>query len=60
MSVKIVVLDNSINTPLLLALASEVFAPHIPEGSPLAMLLAQHDAKRNLAQSAADQPDMAT
>lgn len=38
---------------LLLALASEVLAPHIAEGSPLAMLLAERGAKNNLAQSAA-------
>lgn len=38
---------------LILALASEVLAPHIAEGSPLAMLLAERGAKNNLAQSAA-------
>lgn len=38
---------------LVLALASEVLAPHIAEGSPLAMLLAERGAKNNLAQSAA-------
>ncbi len=31
---------------LLLALASDVAAPHIAEGSPLAMLLAEHGIKR--------------
>ncbi len=36
---------------LVLALASEVLAPHIAEGSPLAMLLAERDTKKNPAKS---------
>ena len=39
---------------LLLALASEVLVPHVAEGSPLAMLLAERDAKKNPAQCGVD------